>query len=89
MITRTGVLLAAALMVASSSAAEVRTESVAYRDGETLLEGYLAYDAAADRRSWQDMRDFLAEVLAPAAPDAPHGEASQRAQSPAESGRQP
>lgn len=34
------------LLCAVNAGAELHTESVEYRDGETILEGYLAYDAA-------------------------------------------
>lgn len=34
------------LLCAVNAGAELHTESVEYRDGETILEGYLAYDTA-------------------------------------------
>ncbi|MDA8242276.1 MAG: dienelactone hydrolase family protein [Nitrospiraceae bacterium] len=39
-------LMLFALAVASSAEAKVRMETVEYRDGDTILEGYLAYDDA-------------------------------------------
>ncbi len=43
---KTPALLAAALAFASSASAAVHTESVEYKQGETVLQGFLAYDDA-------------------------------------------
>jgi dienelactone hydrolase len=40
-------MIAAAAMAAASASAAIKTEAVEYRDGETVLEGYLAYDESA------------------------------------------
>lgn len=38
-------LLAINVLIALNAAAEIRTETIEYRDGDIVLEGYLAYDA--------------------------------------------
>jgi len=30
------------------------------------MKGFIGYSPSADRRSWQDMQDFFAEIFAPA-----------------------
>ena len=40
--------LALPLLIVSLAYAEVKTESVEYRDGDTVLEGYIAYDDAVE-----------------------------------------
>jgi hypothetical protein len=63
--------VAAALLLFSISAyATIHTETVEYKDKDTVLEGYLAYDDAlvktkgaaynkeADERSWKAMKSF-------------------------------
>ena len=42
-------VVAAAAMMAGPAAAVVRTRAVAYKDGRTVLEGFLAYDDAAGK----------------------------------------
>jgi len=40
-------MIAAAAMAAASASAAIKTEAVEYKDGDTALEGYLAYDDSA------------------------------------------
>ena len=44
---RRGLLVCALLLAAGPAQAAVKTEAVEYRDGDTVMEGYLAYDDAA------------------------------------------
>jgi hypothetical protein len=53
-----------ALSAAAPGAAAVQTRTVEYRQGDAVLEGYLAYDdEAADRRSWIAMKTFFEELF--------------------------
>ena len=40
------IALATILIFCAASHAELRTEVIEYKDGDTILEGYLAYDDA-------------------------------------------
>jgi dienelactone hydrolase len=45
-IMRNSLLILAALSTAATASAKIKTEAVQYKEGETVLEGYLAYDDA-------------------------------------------
>ncbi len=47
------------LFFAAVASAAIKTEVVEYKDGDTVLEGFLAYDDAADKKSWEDMKAFF------------------------------
>jgi dienelactone hydrolase len=41
-------------------------ESDANAEKFPAMKGFIGYSPSADRRSWQDMRDFFNEIFAPA-----------------------
>ncbi len=58
--------IAAVLLIASHVAAEIRTETVEYRDGDEVMEGFVAWDDSTDARrpgvlvihEWYGLNDY-------------------------------
>ena len=57
------IVLALIMTTPFISRAGLKTETVDYKQGDTTLEGYLAYNEKADKRSWEAMKTFLTEIF--------------------------
>jgi dienelactone hydrolase len=67
MMIMSGAVMALAVLLASSVRAEVKTETIEYKQGDTVLEGYLAYDDALQGKrpgilvvqTWTGIGDYI------------------------------
>jgi dienelactone hydrolase len=62
-------LMAGLWMLGSLAWAGLQTEELEYRVGDTVMTGYLAYDAEADLDSWERMQRFFDRIFAGAGAD--------------------